>query len=81
MERAWTKHHAPSTAKGTAGLSSFVCRRVMLDQRCASAVRSGTYAAVCFTFFAASFCAERSLRRWTTVRGEHMGGVAEKEAP
>ena len=54
-------------------MSSFVCRRVMLDQRCASAVRSGTYAAVCFTFFAASFCAERSLRRWTRVRGVHMG--------
>ena len=54
-------------------MSSLVCRRVMLVQRCWRAARSGTYEAVSFTFFVASFCAERSLRRWTGVRGEHMG--------
>ena len=53
---------SPRTENGIAGLSSFVCRRVMPVQRCWSAVRSGTYVAVFFTFFAASFCAERSLR-------------------
>ena len=46
---------------GIAGLTSFVCLRVMPVQRCWRAVRSGTYTAVFFTFFAASFCADRSL--------------------
>ena len=75
--KGWKKEgRAPSTENGIAGLSSFVCLRVMLVQRCASAARSGTYAAVFLTFFAASFCADRSLRRCTAVRGEHMDADA-----
>ncbi len=52
---------SPRTENGIAGLTSFVWRRVMPVQRCWSAVRSGTYAAVFLTFLDASFCAERSL--------------------